>query len=106
MPKYLVRANYTQGGLGGLLAEGGTGRKEAVSKLIASVGGTLESMYYAFGDTDLFIVIDAPDNETVAGVAMRITAAGGATTSVTVLLTPEQVDAASAVAGDYRPPGQ
>ena len=106
MPKYLVRANYTQSGLGGLLAEGGTGRKEAVSEVIASVGGTLESMYFAFGDTDAFIVVDAPDNVTVAGVAMLVTAAGGATTSVTVLLTPEEVDAATAVAADYRPPGQ
>jgi uncharacterized protein with GYD domain len=106
MPKYLVRANYTQSGLGGVLAEGGTGRKDAVSGLIASVGGTLESMHFAFGDTDAFIILDLPDNVTAAGIAMLVTAAGGATTSVTVLLTPEEVDAATAVAADYRPPGQ
>ena len=106
MPKYLVRANYTQSGLRGLLAEGGTGRKRAVSELIASVGGTVESMYFAFGDTDAFIVVDAPDNVTVAGVVMLVTAAGGATTSVTVLLSPEDVDAATKVAASYRAPGQ
>jgi uncharacterized protein with GYD domain len=106
MPKYLVRANYTQSGLRGLLAEGGTGRKQAVSELIASVGGTVESMYFAFGDTDAFIVVDAPDNVTVAGVTMLVTAAGAATTSVTVLLSPEDMDAATKVAADYRPPGQ
>ena len=106
MPKYLVRANYTQSGLGGVLEEGGTGRKQAVSDLMASVGGTLESMYFAFGDTDAYVVVDLPDNVTAAGVAMLVTAAGGATTSITVLLTPEEADAAAAVAADYRPPGQ
>jgi uncharacterized protein with GYD domain len=77
MPKYLVRANYAQSGLGGLLAEGGTGRKDAVSGLIASVGGTLESMHFAFGDTDAFIIVDLPDNVTAAGIAMLVSAAGG-----------------------------
>lgn len=74
--------------------------------MIESAGATLESMYFAFGDTDAFLVVDAPDNVTVAGVAMLVNAAGGATTSVTVLLTPEEVDSATAVAADYRPPGQ
>jgi len=106
MPKYLIRANYTQSGLGGLLAEGGTGRKDAISDLMASAGGTLEALYYAFGDTDAYVLAELPDNVTAAGIAMLVTAAGGATTSVTVLLTPEEVDAAAAIAADYRPPGQ
>jgi uncharacterized protein with GYD domain len=41
-----------------------------VEKLFKSMGGTLESFYYAFGDTDLFIIGDFPDNPSVVAAAL------------------------------------
>ena len=52
----------------GLLKDGGTGRRAAVEKLFGSVGGKVEAFYYAFGDTDLFIVADVPDNVSAAAL--------------------------------------
>jgi len=105
MPKYLVEANYVGEGVKGLLKEGGSGRRAAVEKLFGSVGGKIESFYYAFGDTDLFVIADLPDNATAAALSLVVSAAGAATTRVTVLLTPEEIDAATKKTPSYRPPG-
>ena len=61
MGKYLFQASYTQAGLAGLLKEGGTKRQAALAETVASAGGTLESLYYAFGKSDLYITADLPD---------------------------------------------
>lgn len=106
MPKYLVKANYTQQGMKGILAEGGTSRRNAIEKLVAELGANVESFYFAFGDDDVYVVLDAPDNATMAGVSMTITASGAVATSVTVLLTPEEVDSATKIHVSYRAPGQ
>ncbi len=106
MPKYLVQANYVGEGLKGLLKEGGSGRRAAVEKLYASVGGRVEAFYYAFGDTDVFIIGDLPDNVTAAALSLTVNAAGAATAKVTVLLTAEEIDAAAKKTPTYRPPGQ
>jgi uncharacterized protein with GYD domain len=106
MPKYLTQANYLGEGLKGLLKEGGSSRRAAVEKLFGSVGGKVEAFYYAFGDTDLFIIADVPDNVTAVALSMIVNAAGAATTKVTVLLTPEEIDAAAKKTATYRLPGQ
>jgi uncharacterized protein with GYD domain len=106
MPKYLIQANYVGDGLKGLLKEGGSSRRAAVEKLFGSVGGKVESFYYAFGDTDLFIVGDVPDNVSVAALSLIVSATGTATAKVTVLLTAEEIDAAAKKTLTYRPPGK
>ena len=106
MPKYLFQVKYTTEGLKGVLAEGGTRRKEAIEKLVASVNGKLEACYFAFGQTDLFTIASFPDHVTAATVSLFVSAAGGAGTAVTVLLTPEEIDAAVKKAPNYRPPGK
>jgi len=106
MPKYLIEANYFGEGVKGLLKDGGSSRRAAVEKLFASVGGKLEAFYYAFGKTDLFIIADLPDNVSAAALSLTVNAAGFATSRVTVLLTPEEIDAATKKSPQYRPPGQ
>jgi uncharacterized protein with GYD domain len=105
MPKYLVQASYIGDGVQGLRQEGGSARRDAVEKACLSVGGKLDAFYYAFGESDVVTVIDLPDNATAAGVALLIGASGKVDIKTTVLLTPEEVDAAVKVGGDYRPPG-
>jgi uncharacterized protein with GYD domain len=92
MPKYLTQVNYVGEGIKGLLKEGGTSRRDVVEKLINSVGGTMEAFYYAFGETDLFIVADMPDNASMAAVALTASASGAVTVKTTVLLAPEELD--------------
>ena len=106
MAKYLIHANYVGDGIKGLLKEGGTGRRAAAMKAIESVGGTIEAFYYAFGDTDAYLIADMPDHTTMAGAALAINATGLVTTRTTVLLTPEEIDQATKKTPSYRPPGQ
>ena len=105
MAKYMFRTNYTQSGLKGLLAEGGTGREAALRETIESAGGTLEGFYYALGDCDLYLIADLPDESTATALSLNIAAAGALTVSVTVLLTPETVDDAVRRSVSYRLPG-
>jgi uncharacterized protein with GYD domain len=105
MSKYLVRANYVGDGVKGLLAEGGTKRRDAARAAIESGGGTLDSMYYAFGDTDVFGVVDFPDEASATAVSLMINASGKITLDLTPLMTPEDVDAAVAKTASYRAPG-
>lgn len=106
MPKYLIQANYVGEGVNGLLKEGGSSRRAAVKKLFGSVGGKVEAFYYAFGDADLFIIADMPDNVTAAALSLTVNASGAATSKVTVLLTAEEIDAAAKKTPSYRAPGQ
>ena len=105
MPKYLVQASYSGEGVQGLRKEGGTARREAIARACASVGGSLDAFYFAFGDSDVVTVLDLPDNTTAAGVALLVASSGTVDIKTTVLLTPEEVDAAVKIGGDYRPPG-
>lgn len=106
MPKYLVKINYTQQGIQGLLADGGTKRREMAQTVADGLGVTVEAFYFAFGDRDAYTIADAPDDETVAAVALAITAGGGAVTETVKLLEPSQIDDAAQKAVSYRPPGQ
>ncbi len=99
-------ANYVGEGVKGLLKEGGTGRRAAVEKLAASLGGSLEAFYYAFGETDAYVVVDLPDNASATATALTVAASGTVTVKTTVLMTPEEVDAATKKSPSYRPPGQ
>lgn len=105
MPKYLLEANYLSKGINGLLKEGGTSRRVAVDELFHSLGGTVEAFYFAFGDRDVFIIGDLPDNAAAAALAIKVNAAGVTTCKTTVLLTPQEVDVAVKKTSVYRPPG-
>jgi uncharacterized protein with GYD domain len=106
MPKYLVIGNYTVDGVKGLMKDGGAKRKAAAEAAIKSVGARMEAFYFAFGDNDLYAIVDAPDNATLAGVALAINAGGGARLKTVVLLTGEEVDEALKKGAKYTPPGQ
>ncbi len=105
MPKYLVKASYTTEGAKGVQSGGGTSRRDAVARMAEGLGGSLESFYFAFGDTDAYVVLDLPDNRTAAAASIAVNTAGGAASEVVVLLAPEDVDAAAEISVDYRPPG-
>ena len=105
MPKYLFKANYSTEGARGIAEQGGSARVDAISKLLETHGGSLESLHFAFGDADVYAIGELPDNETAAAIAIAINADGRTSVTTTVLLTPEEVDAATKTKVEYQAPG-
>ena len=106
MARYMIEASYTSEGMKGVLKEGGSARRDAIGKLLADLGGTLESFNFAFGGTDAYVVLDVPDNLTAAAIGMTVGASGAVSTKTVVLLTPEEIDQATKKSIAYRPPGK
>jgi uncharacterized protein with GYD domain len=105
MPRFLIKASYTPEGLQGLLKDGGSKRVKAVKELMASVGGRLESMYFAFGDTDAYLIIEAPSNTAAVAASLAASASGAVRSAAVPLILPEEIDEAVGMAVSYAPPG-
>ena len=105
MPKYLLQVNYVVEGIKGLLKEGGTNRRAAVEKAFKSLGGTIEAFYYAFGETDAYIIAELPDSASMAALALSVSASEEVTVKTTVLITSKEIDEAAKKTPSYRPPG-
>jgi uncharacterized protein with GYD domain len=107
MPLYLTRFSYSSETWARLISNP-EDRRKAAQDYIESVGGKLHGFWYAFGEHDGYNLWEAPDNVSMAAVAMAI-GAGGALSSfeTTVLLTvDETLDALrKAEQVGYRPPG-
>ena len=107
MPLYLTRFNYTPETWARLIADP-EDRRKAAEEYIESVGGKLHGFWYAFGEHDGYNLWEAPDNVSMAAVALAI-GGGGALSSfeTTVLLTVDETLEAlrKAEAVSYQPPG-
>lgn len=107
MPYFLFQASYTAQAISGLISNP-EDRSTAIRSLVEGVGGRVESSYYAFGDYDIVIIAELPDNASMAALSM-VAASSGATLNIkTTVLIPisEGVEAARKAAGiGYRPPG-
>ena len=107
MPLYLSKFSYTPEAWARLIRNP-EDRRKAAEAYIESVGGKLHGFWYAFGTHDGYNLWEAPDNVSMAAVAMAI-GAGGALSSIetTVLLSVEETLEALRKAGQvhYRPPG-
>ena len=110
MPKYLIQASYVGEGVAGLLKEGGSGRVKASVKAIEALGGNIEAMYFAFGETDVYIIVDLPDNVSAVTCSLLANATGKIKGTCTPLITPEEVDQAAEkgrqLSAAYRAPGE
>lgn len=105
MSKMLVKASYTAEGARGLLKEGGSGRRAAVQKLIEGLGGKVEAFYFAYGETDAYVIVDVPDATSGLSLSLAVNASGAVRLSTIPLITPEEVDAAVKKSVAYRAPG-
>ncbi len=105
MSSYLISASYTTKGIEGIRAAGARSRVDSVTRMLEAMGGRLDSFHFAFGDTDVFAIVDVPDDEAAAAVSIAINSSGAVSTRTTKLLTVEQVDEALRRTVDYRPPG-
>ena len=107
MPMYLTRFSYTPETWAKLIKKP-EDRRTAAQQYIESVGGKLHGFWYAFGDHDGYNLWEAPDNVSMAAVAVAI-GAGGALSSfeTTVLLSVDETLAAleKAQSIKYKAPG-
>jgi uncharacterized protein with GYD domain len=107
MPLYLSKFSYTPETWARLMSNP-EDRRKAAQEYIESVGGTLHGFWYAFGSHDGYNLWEAPDNVSMAAVALAITG-GGALSSfeTTVLLTVDETLDALRTAHEirYRAPG-
>jgi uncharacterized protein with GYD domain len=106
MSKYLIQGSYTVDGIKGVIKEGGSGRRDAVAAALKTFGGKIESMYYAFGDTDVYVIVEAPDNVTAAALVMGVASTGTIAVETTVLLSVEEMDQAAKKVVSFRGAGQ
>ena len=105
MAKYLWKGSYTPQGAKGLIAEGASGRREVVERMLGGLGGKLEAFYYAFGGADVYVIAELPDNVAAAAASLAVNAAGAVQLETAELLTVEEVDEAAKRSVDYAPPG-
>ena len=107
MPLYLTKFSYTPATWARLIANP-EDRRSAAQSYIESVGGKLHGFWYAFGTHDGYNLWEAPDNVSMAAVAVAI-GSGGALSSIetTVLLTVDETIEALRKSAEirYRAPG-
>jgi uncharacterized protein with GYD domain len=105
MSKYLIEASYTAEGTKGLMKAGGTARRAEVQRMVESLGGRLDAFYFVFGENDVHIILDLPENLTATAISLAVVSTGTARMRTKVLLTPEEIDQAVKTRVDYRPAG-
>ena len=107
MGRYLVQVSYSTQGISDLVSNP-QDRAAAVRPLIERMGGKLESFDYAFGDYDVVLIAELPDNVSMVALSMAVSASGAVGAIKTTVLIPvnEAVEAMrKAGTAGYRPPG-
>ncbi len=105
MSKYMWKVSYSQQGIQGVVSQGAQDRVEQIGKMVAANGGTLEGFYFAFGDTDAYVIADMPSDTATAAISIAVASTGTAGIETVKLLTPAEVDEARGIKTGYVPPG-
>jgi uncharacterized protein with GYD domain len=105
VPFYLWQASYTLEGVKGLKKDGGSKRRDVVRQMVEKAGGKLHSFYFAFGDADVYGIAEFPDQASAVALSLAVNASGAVNFRSTVLVSPEEMDAAVKKTVTYSPPG-
>ncbi len=106
MPLYMIQARFTSEAWTALYASQ-TDRREVLSKMLEGAGGRLIDYYFSFGDSDVVVITEAPDNVTAASAVIAIARAGAVTdVRTTVLMSYDEGIEALKLSGSmaYSPP--
>jgi uncharacterized protein with GYD domain len=103
MPIYITQGRYTRDAIKGMLIKP-EDRADAVSRLLAKVGGRLIGYYLTFGDYDFLLIAEAPDNTQMAAALLAAGSGAGVTDlKTTVAMTSIEAKGAFAAASDLAP---
>src|SRR5664279_3223337 len=105
MSRYLFIARYASDGVKGVAAAGGSARRSVIQKLAEGLGGRMETFDFAFGEDDVYTILELPTNTTAAAVALAVNSTGQASVRTVALLTSEEIDDAAKQTVRYTPPG-
>ncbi len=108
MPLYMSQVSYTSEAWAAM-TQNPEDRSEVFGRLAESLGGRLLSWYYTFGEYDVLVIVEAPDETTTAAMVLAAISPGHLSrTKTTVLLSAEEGMEAMRKAGEatYRAPGQ
>lgn len=102
MPHYLIQASYTPEALAAMVRDP-QDRAAVIRPIIEGLEGKLHAFFFAFGESDVVLLVEAPDNVAVASLAIAV-GAGGAVSSIktTVLMTAADAKQAMQRAGTVR----
>jgi uncharacterized protein with GYD domain len=90
MPHFLIEAAYKDTAAKAMIANP-QGRSDVIGKACQSLGGRLISLYFAFGDYDVIVIVELPDNQAAMALAMAVGASGALSKyRTTVLLSPDE----------------
>jgi uncharacterized protein with GYD domain len=108
MPYYMTQAKYSKESVQGMLANPHD-RTGALKKLFESIGGKLHHIFFAFGEDDVIVLFEAPDNASAASAILAVAGSGSVSAAkTTVLMTMDEAVAAmkkgGAASGAYQPP--
>lgn len=108
MPFYMTQARYSKDAVHAMLANP-QDRSIAVGKLLAAIGGKLHHCFFAFGEDDIVILYEAPDNASAAAAILAAAGSGSLSAArTTVLMSMDEAMEAmrkgGAVSGAYQPP--
>jgi uncharacterized protein with GYD domain len=106
MPTYLTAFRHTSDTWAKLIAKP-EDRRETFAPVVEAAGGKLLGYWYAFGEVDGYVLIEAPDDVTAASILVKAGASGALSISTTKLLTVDEALEAMRRAADvqYKPPG-
>ncbi|ONI80445.1 hypothetical protein ALI22I_44860 [Saccharothrix sp. ALI-22-I] len=104
MAKFLYHGRYTQAGFQGVVKEGFGAREAYIRTLAESVGGKVEAFYWAYGQDDVIVLVDA-EPSAAAAISLSVNQSGSVQLSTTALLTAAEMDEARTRLPDYRAPG-
>ena len=107
MPFYLMRFSYTPEAWARLIKKP-EDRRDVARGVVEKLGGKLHGFWYAFGEHDGLVLIEAPNNGSAAAFSIGISAGGSIRTAeMTVLLTVEEtIESLNKAQGlPYKPPG-
>ena len=107
MPHFLIQAAYSPESLAAL-TKNPQNRFDTIKGLLKNMGGRLEAGYFSFGEYDVAMIVELPDNTAAASLAIGVAGTGSLKSfKTTPLLSAEEGVAAMQAAGrlDYQPPG-
>jgi hypothetical protein len=84
---------------------GGISAPRCCAKMVESLGGRLEAFSFTFGENDILVILDLPENLTAATLSLAVMSTGVVRTKTKVLLTPEEIDRAVKTPVDFQQPG-
>ena len=106
MPYYMLQATYTSETWAAQVANP-QNRVEIVRPIFESLGGKIESAYFSFGEYDVVLMTEFPDNVSAAAISVALSPGGGLKNAKTTpLMTIEEGTEVMRKAGGtgYRPP--